>query len=338
MSAQYRIGRLHGRFVVTWREDGARRRYRLDALTRKEAEAEAADRILRLTTKPVAGGPTVATLWEAYQKAKQGRRVAEAMPHEWKVVGPHFGHLRPDQVTDETCRAHTAKRRTAGKHDGTIWTELGRLRTVFVWAAGKRMIPHAPAVERPPKPAPKGRYLTRAEIDRLLAADCAHHVRLAILLMLGTAARVRAVLELKWERVNLDREIIDLRTDVIGPRKGRAVVPMNAMLRAALSEARNSALSDHVIEWNGEPVRSIRTGFDNATRGAGLVGVSPHTLRHTAAVHMAEAGISIQEIAQYLGHTNTSITFKTYARYSPGHLQKAASVLNFTSVHAIKSA
>jgi len=36
---------------------------------------------------------------------------------------------------------------------------------------------------------------------------------------------------------------------------------------------------------------------------AGLADVSPHVLRHTAAVHTAEAGISMDEIAQYLGHS-----------------------------------
>lgn len=61
----------------------------------------------------------------------------------------------------------------------------------------------------------------------------------------------------------------------------------------------------------------------------GLSDVSPHVLRHTAAVYMAEAGISMDEIAQYLGHSDSRITASTYARYSPEHLRKAASALEF---------
>src|SRR5690606_28977802 len=101
---------------------------------------------------------------------------------------------------------------------------LGHLRTVFVWAHQRRLIDHAPAVERPPKPAPKDRWLTDAEIRKLLDAPMAHHIRLAILLMLSTAARVGAVLELRWDRVDFERGQIDLRASDIGPRKGRAVV------------------------------------------------------------------------------------------------------------------
>jgi len=44
---------------------------------------------------------------------------------------------------------------------------------------------------------------------------------------------------------------------------------------------------------------------------------------------MAEAGITMDEIAQYLGHSDVRITASTYARYSPEHLRKAARALDF---------
>lgn len=330
MPDEYRLGRLNGRWVVTWWDDGRRRRYRLDAQSAKEAEAEAVDRI-RKETAPKPDAVTVADLWSAYRKDKEGRRVSVAMHHEWKAMGPHFGHLRPDQVTTEVCRSYTAERRKAGKHDGTIWTELGHLRTVFRWAEDHGLIQRAPRVERPSKPAPKDRWLTRAEIDRLLGAECAPHIMLAIKLMLSTAARVGAILDLTWDRVDFERNQIDLRVDATGPRKGRAVVPMNAMVREALEEARRAAMTDYVIEWAGGPVRSIKTGFNAAVKDAGLVGVSPHVLRHTAAVHLAAAGVPMSRIAQYLGHSSTAVTERVYARFAPDHLRKEADVLNFTT-------
>jgi integrase len=323
---EYRIGRLKGRFVVSWWTDGKRSRHRLDARTRAEAEAEALDVIRSETARPP--GTTIADLWEAYREEKKGRRVAVAMGHEWKAMRAHWGHFRPDQITVETCRAYTKRRRAAGKHDGTIWTELGHLRTVLRWAYGDR----APRIERPAKPAPRERYLTHAEIDRLLAAPMAHHIKLAILLMLSTAGRVSAILELTWDRVDLERGQINLRTSETGPRKGRAIVPINDGLRAALTHARQAAMSPYVIEWAGGKVERIKKGFAAAVKAAGLEDVSPHTLRHTAAVHMVEAGIPMDEVAQYLGHTSTAVTFRVYGRYSPTHLRRAAAVLDFTKV------
>jgi len=41
-----------------------------------------------------------------------------------------------------------------------------------------------------------------------------------------------------------------------------------------------------------------------------------------------EAGVEMEEISQYLGHTNTTVTRNVYARFSPDYLRKAASALD----------
>ncbi|GAB5434937.1 tyrosine-type recombinase/integrase [Falsiruegeria mediterranea] len=231
---------------------------------------------------------------------------------EFKVAGS----------TERACRRQT------GLQDGTIWTQLGKLRTCLNWAEKTGLIDRAPYIERPSKPAPNERYLNRQEIAQLLAVECAPHTKLAIRLMLSTAARVTAVLELTWDRVGFERGQVNLRAGE-GQRKGRAIVPMTDSLRAALVDARKAALSDYVIEWAGGPVNSIKKGFRAAAVDAGLLDVSPHVLRHTAAVHMAEAGVAIEEIAQFLSHSDSRITASVCARYSPEHLRKAASALEF---------
>lgn len=324
---EYSIGRLNDRFVVVWyEEDGRRRRYRLDADTLERAEAEARDVLLAQT----AGKDelTVEAIWKSYSATVEGRPVHESMEYTGRSVLPWFGAFRPDQISVQDCKAYIADRRQAGIQDGTIWTQLGKLRTCLNWAEKTGLIDRAPYIERPSKPAPKERYLTRQEIAQLLSVECAPHTKLAIRLMLSTAARVTAVLELTWDRVEFERGQINLRTGE-GQRKGRAIVPMTESLHTALVEARKAALSDYVIEWAGGPVKSIKKGFKAAAVAAGLPGVSPHVLRHTAAVHMAEAGISMEEIAQFLGHSDSRITASVYARYSPEHLRKAASALEF---------
>jgi integrase len=43
---------------------------------------------------------------------------------------------------------------------------------------------------------------------------------------------------------------------------------------------------------------------------------------------MAEGGTPMEEIAQYMGHTNPAGTFRVYARFSPKHLQAAAGAIS----------
>jgi integrase len=77
-------------------------------------------------------------------------------------------------------------------------------------------------------------------------------------------------------------------------------------------------------------VNSVKRGLKTAAAAASIkASVSPHLLRHSAAVHMAEAEIPMDEIAQFLGHEDINVTCRVYARFSPTHLRKAAAVLEY---------
>lgn len=324
---RYNIGRLNGRFVVTWSDGGKRRRYRLDALNSKDAEREARDLILQQTAP--ASGVTVTQIWEAYTAHVEGRRQADKMRQVGKNVLPDFGHLSPAQITTDDCRAFIAKRMAMGRKPGTIRTELNSLRIALSWGVKAKLITTAPALELPSASPPRERYLTRAEAQALIGAAVDPHIRLAMLLMLTTAARIGALLELQWRQVDMEQRLIRLAAEDIGPRKGRATVPINDTLHAALTDAQAAAISPFVIEYAGRQVGSIKTGFNAAVTRAGIEHCTPHDLRRTAGRFMVEAGVPIEEVAQYLGHTNPAITRSTYARFSPSYLRKAASALEF---------
>ncbi|PSL17459.1 site-specific integrase [Shimia abyssi] len=179
----------------------------------------------------------------------------------------------------------------------------------------------------PPAPPPRDRYLTTSEAEKLIASAIDPHIRLAILLMLTTTGRSGAILELTWDRVDFERRIIKPATNDIGPKKGRATVPINDTLMAALHDAREAALSRYVVEWDGRQVKSIKKGFSAAVIRAGKERCSPHDLRRNAGRFMAEAGEPIEEIAQHLGHSNPSMTRSTYSQYSPDYLRHAAGSL-----------
>lgn len=329
---EWRLTRLRGEYCVTWPDASVasgRRRYRLGTADRDEA-LRRAPAVHAEATRPQ--GTTVADLWTGYVADMEGRAVVATMKWTWKALAARFGPVEGHAVTIADCRAHVAARRGAGIRDGTIHTELGHLRMVLLWAERHRLIDRAPAIERPPKPEPKDAYLTRKEVGRMLAAARAPHIRLAILLLIGTGARISAALELTWDRVDFERGMIRLRNPFDrARRKGRAVVPMNAELRAALAEAREGALSPFVIEWAGDRVGSIKRGLKAAGRAIGRPDVSPHMFRHSAAVWMVEDGHSFEEVAQFLGHDDVSVTRKTYARYSLTHLRKLATSLTVSA-------
>ncbi|WP_246675748.1 site-specific integrase [Mesorhizobium sp. B2-1-2] len=324
--SDWRITRLRGEYCLTWHEGDIRRRYRLGTDDPKEAARRAPARYAELTRPK---GSTVGDLWASYCLDKAGRSVVTTMGYTWKALEPYFGSIEGEAVAVADCRAYTEHRRKAGKKDGSIHTELGHLRSVLAWAHRARLIKHAPHIERPSKPDPKEGYLTRSEVSRLIEAANSPHIKLAIRLMIATGARNAAALQLTWDRVDFKNRMIQLRNPFDkARRKGRATVPINDTLFAALEEARKGALTPYVVEWAGGSVTSIKKGIKTAGAAVGRPDASPHMLRHSAAVWLAEDGHSMDEIAQFLGHENSRITFKTYARYSPGYLRRLASSLD----------
>ncbi|MFQ6552930.1 tyrosine-type recombinase/integrase [Aestuariibius insulae] len=328
------LGRLRGGFCVYWddADSGKRRRHQLKAGTVREAEAEAIEVYRRETFVARKSAPIVSEIWNAYREDLGDKPTAITMGWTGKAILPHFGALRSDLIERSHCRAYADMRITEGKSIGTVHTELGHLQSALKWAEKVRMIDRATHIFRPSKPESDKRILSRGEAAALIDGAFEPHIRLAIILMLGTAARIGSLLDLTWDRVSFEGNNINLRLPDTVTRKGRANVPMNAMVRAALSSAQDAALSDYVVEYAGGPIKSIRSGFQGAVARSGIGHIRIHDIRHTAAVTMLSEGVNMTKVSQMLGHSNTATTFKVYGRYLPGHMQDAADVLDFTRI------
>ena len=329
MPTDYRLTRLRGEWAVAVWQDGKRvNRSTLGTSDRKEAEQRLAVFVAQFERPERL---TVAYIWQAYRNANVQKRIAANMDYSGRAVLPELGHLLPDEITDAKCRSYAATRKKAGRKPGTVWTELNHLQVALNWALKQRLIPHAVSVDKPSKPAPKDRRLTREEGKRLLDAAASPHIAIAIHLMLGTGARIGAILDLTWDRVDLDRGMVSYpNPDDTGRRKGRATVPVPPDLLKRLTEARRGAMTDYVVEWAGKQVGSIKRGFARAVADAGLANVTPHVLRHTAATWMAEAGHPMTEIAAVLGHVDSRTTERVYAKFSPQFLKSAVAALDMS--------
>lgn len=249
---------------------------------------------------------TVAAVLDAYLSEKTDRPSFLKMKDAVKALRPLVGHLRPDQVDRSTCREYRKKRKAS---DGTKRKELGLLQ------AALRLSGFQVKLELPPMPAPRDVFITKEEFERLVANAEAKHVKTFLTLAWHTAARKEAILSLTWDAIDFKRRVIRFGRGV--GNKGRASVPMGDKLNSALKRAYEHRTSEYVIEWAGDRVANIRKGFENAAEAAKLSHITPHDLRRSAARRMVEAGVPMEVVAQYLGHSNTAITYSTYARFAP---------------------
>lgn len=86
------------------------------------------------------------------------------------------------------------------------------------------------------------------------------------------------------------------------------------------------------MEYAGGQVKNIRKGFEAACRRAKLEDVTRHTIRHSSAFTMVSNGVPLEKAAQYLGHSNVAISYRTYAGFAPDHLQDAAQILDCVQI------
>lgn len=207
---------------------------------------------------------------------------------------------------------------------GTINRELGILQSAIRYAFKRGVVKFLPIIQKLPSPPPRSKFLTEEAIKRLLDStksrpELDKFVRIALM----TGQRKQAILKLRWEQVDWDANLIDFN-DPTAPlahrMKGRGVVPMSDALRAFLSAYR----LDSGGVFN---TKYIDSSWRTVMKETGL-NITPHILRHTVATQLAQKSVPMYQISKILGHKNTHITEKVYAKYSPEFCKEAVKHLS----------
>lgn len=321
--SDYTIQRFRGAWAVVYYDaDGKRVRRRLYAADRPGAEAEARRRWREGGDSPW----TVGRIVEAYMDAREADGIASTSRQRdaWKAMKGFWATVDPKLIDREMARDYVRRRNRA---EATTRYELSMLAVALRWAAKQKLIDKAPEVWRPAAAERQLRHLTRTQFARWFKDVKAPHARLYVRLAIYTMARPSAILELTWDQVDWDHATINLNPPGRKQtKKRRPVVPLNEEAMESLREAHKGAQSEYVIERGAQPIGSIKKAFQAASARAGIR-VTPYMLRHTGAVWSAEGGVSMAELAQYMGHDDDRTTQKHYARFSPDHLRRVSANL-----------
>src|SRR5262245_49557533 len=211
---------------------------------------------------------------------------------------------------------------------------LSAVRSLFRFACREGTLAANPAqsVRTPKIPKTLPRHLRPGEIENLLEAPSeaavsdermARRDRAILELLYASGLRVSELVSLDWQAIDLPARVLRVR----GKGNKERMVPFGRSaadaLRQWLEVWESVRASAKNISEESEPVflnfrgggrltdRSVRNILDRWVDQAAVArGVHPHTLRHTFATHLLEAGADLRTIQELLGHSSLSTTQK----------------------------
>ena len=171
------------------------------------------------------------------------------------------------------------------------------------------------------------RVLNKDEIYKMIDVTYNLKHKLVIMFLYYAGLRLDEARNLKWTDLDFERELIHVKIAKGGTER---IVFLHKRLQDTLkiyglrSEGLifNSQFSNKI--YNSRTIQQI---VKHAAKDAGIKKhVSPHTLRHSFATHLLEAGVDIKYIQKLLGHKDIRTT-QIYTHIANKDLTKLAKLL-----------
>lgn len=166
-------------------------------------------------------------------------------------------------------------------------------------------------------------FLSREEIEAILVAPdrstwSGHRDQVMLATFYNTGARVSEIIALRTNDAQLEHNLcLHLR----GKGRKERSVPLWKSTAAMIKEwlRRADSRPDAPLFPNRDGTTLSRSGVEKRLRAAVMIAaercpsltqrrISPHTLRHTTAMHLLQSGVDITVIALWLGHQSPATT------------------------------
>jgi site-specific recombinase XerD len=276
---------------------------------------------------------------EEIQRRNYSHRTAKTYVRIVRDFAEYF-HQPPDKLGPEQIRQYQAHLFQAKKlAPATVSQYVSALRFLFVKTLRRHFL-----AEYIPFPKSRKRLptvLSPEEVTRLIDAACNLYHRTLLMTLYSTAARRAELCRLKVQDIDSQRMMIRINQGKGG--RDREVPLSPKLLETLRVYFRWMRPTTFLFPGTVKGLRSdvpispnvVWLACRQAAHRAGITKpLSPHSLRHSCASHLLEAGADLRTIQVLLGHSRLEHTL-IYLHLSPKHLQAIPNPLDALQVSSL---
>ncbi|RZJ43945.1 MAG: site-specific integrase [Brevundimonas sp.] len=243
-------------------------------------------------------------------------------------LAPRWGKVRLTDINSRDVAKWLAEKRAAGLAPATVEkmrVVLGRSFELGAqWGIPGCEKNPTRGVRSPPLNNARERFLSAEEAARLREAVAVSNnaqLQHIVGLLLLTGARLRELLDARWEHVDVERRSWLIPVSKTGKARHVPLSTPAVAIIEALPRIKGCPWLVPNLDTL-KPFVSIKHAWQKAIKRARLPGLRLHDLRHSAASFMVNSGVDLFAVGKVLGHANYQST-QRYAHLANDTLLKA---------------
>lgn len=268
---------------------------------------------------------------EKYLAYSQTNKKPQTYEHDIRtirILNRMFSISSPDDLTPRLLEEFKAISKADGKRESSINRYIGTFKAMANRATEWGYLKNNPVgvVKKLKTGRNRPRYFNKDEIKAILECTTDTFERVMVLMGLYTGMRREEICRLTWEDVDWGRKLIQIvGRDGWTPKDYEArEIPLHPVLEKVLRGwKRENGQAPYLFSLHDrkpDGIYLLRI-FKRIIKNAGVKG-NFHTMRHTYASHLVNAGVDLYTVSKLLGHASVKTT-EIYAHLQPSSLHQA---------------